>query len=92
MIFKTIADVKKANKGIGNHWFSAATMRFFHSCIESRLIGGQYFISSERMELTLPKRYSVRSVEDDGGISTVGVFQGYLTVEDARIAIDQLKG
>jgi hypothetical protein len=85
-MFKTMADVRAANKAIGNHWFEKSTMKFFNSRVESRLLGGRYFITSERRELTFPKRYTVREVLPDGGIKTVGEFQGYTLLEDAQIA------
>jgi hypothetical protein len=56
-------------------------------CISSGLYAGRFFITSERMELTMPKRYSVRKVNPDtGDIETVGKFQAYPDLELARIA------
>ena len=86
-MFKTFAEVKAANKAIGNHWFERSTMRFFNSVIESRLMDGGFFITSERMELEFPKRYTVREAMPDGDIKTVGQFQGYSDLELARIAV-----
>jgi hypothetical protein len=86
-VYRTIEDVKAANRSIGNHWFDRSTLRFFNCKIESGLIGGRYFITSERMELTMPKRYSVRIAKDDGTINTLGEFQQYYSIEDAREAI-----
>jgi hypothetical protein len=88
--FNTIAEVKAANKTIDNHWFERGTMRFFNSRIESGLYGGQFFITSERMELTMPKRYSIREAMPDGDIKTVGEFQEFLTLEDARTRAKEL--
>ena len=85
--FQTMAQVKAANKAIGNHWFERSTMRFFNSVIESGLLRGRFFITSERRELSLPKRYTVREVLADGEIKTVGQFQGFSDLELARIAI-----
>ena len=70
-MFKTLAEVKAANKANGNYWFERSTMRFFNSVIESRLMDGGFFITSERMELTFPKRYTVREAMPDGDIKTV---------------------
>lgn len=86
-MFQTMTDVRAANKAIGNHWFERSTMKFFNSRVESSLLGGRYFITSERRELTFPKRYTVREVLQDGDIKTVGEFQGYSLLEDARIAV-----
>lgn len=86
--FQTMAQVKFANKTLGNHWFEKSTMRFFNSVIESRLLRGRFFITSERMELNFPKRYTVREVLPNGDIKTVGTFQGYTDLELARIGVD----
>jgi hypothetical protein len=87
--FKTMADVRAANRLIGNHWFERSTMRFFKCRIESTLVRGQYFITSEERP-DGPRRYSVRCAKPDGTIDTVGEFFAYLTKEDARDAIRAL--
>jgi len=87
-MFKTLAEVKAANKAIGNHWFERSTMRFFNSKVETGLLRGRFFITSERMELTFPKRYTVREAMPDGDIKTVGEFQGYTDLELARMAVN----
>ena len=63
-------------------------MRFFNSRIESGLLRGRFFITSERRELDFPKRYTVREVLAGGDIKTVGEFQGYTDLEFARIAVN----
>lgn len=89
MTFKNMAEVKAANKAIGNHWFDADTMRFFDSRIESELINGRYFVSSEQFQDEYPRFYNVRSVEDDGKINTVRDFEQFT---DKQTAIDAAKG
>ena len=86
-MFKTLTEVKQENKAIGNYWFERSTMRFFNSVIESRLMADGFFITSERMELNFPKRYTVRRAQEDGSIMTVGKFQGYSDLKLARIAV-----
>lgn len=34
-MFKTMADVRAANKAIGHHYFERSTMRFFDSRVDS---------------------------------------------------------
>jgi hypothetical protein len=86
-MFKTLAEVKAANKANGNHWFERSTMRFFNSVIESRLMDGGFFITSERMELEFPKLYTVRRADENGLIETIGRFQEYPDIELARNAV-----
>ena len=94
--FTTIAEVRAANRANGGHWFDKDTMRFFNSRIESKLIGGKYFISSEQSppfnDQVWPREYSVRVVSDDASIDTVNDFQEYKTKQQARAAIDALIG
>lgn len=83
-MFKNVAEVKIANRAINNHWFEPRTMRFFNSHVESGMYGGRFFITSERMELTMPKRFTVREALPDGDIKTVGEFQKFSSLEQAR--------
>ena len=83
-----ITDIKRANKAAGNHWFEPATMRFFNSKVESQVYegpGGVYFVTSERRERDMPKRYSVRVFDPStGDIDTVGEFQAFGNLAEAR--------
>lgn len=88
--YTSIADVRAANAAIGGHWFERGSMRFFNSVIESKLIGGRWFVTSERMDLDRRKLYSVREALPTGEIDTVGEFQGYGTREDAMDAVREL--
>jgi len=84
----SMAEVKAAHaaRKVGNHWFEKDTMRFFHSRIESGIIRGRYFITSE-VNPSDEKRYSVRYVTDDAEIETLGEFHSYKTKEAAKRAI-----
>lgn len=85
---KTMADVMRNNKEAGLFWFSPACMRFFKSRIESELIGGKFFISSEQSGEDAPRLYSIRKYNPETrGIETVGEFQGFKTRQDALYAI-----
>jgi hypothetical protein len=72
-MFKTIAQVKKANKAAGMHFFSKDTMQVWNSRIHGKnLIGGRYFITSEQYD-HWPRHYTVRMVKNvKGHIETVG--------------------
>ena len=84
--FKTIADVRAANKAIGNNWFDRGTMKWWKSRIESSLIAGRYFITSEdefAIDGRQPKRiYAVREAQTDGSIKTLASHLG--CKEDAK--------
>ena len=91
--YQTIEDVKSANRQTGGHWFDRDTMRFFNTKIESGLIGGKYFITSERYDEDRPRKYTVRMAAPDGSVDTIGEFQAHLSKENAREAIrDAMKG
>lgn len=50
--------------------------------------GGAYFVTSESMDIDDPRLYTVRYIDAEGDIRTVGEFMGYGTVQDAREAAD----
>lgn len=78
-----MAEVRRANADIGNHWFDADTLRYFRSRVSDHLYGGRYFVSSERGP-GMPRFYSVRRVNDDGSIDTVGSFGQHVNREGAH--------
>jgi hypothetical protein len=84
MPFKTIAEVRAANRAIDNHWFDRSTMRFFNCVIESKLYGGRFFVTSERMNLSDPKKYTIREALPSGDVRTVSGFRKFSFLEDAR--------
>lgn len=86
-----MADVKRHNKAKGFHFFSKGTMGFFYSRIESNLVNGQYFVTSEQFETELdsfPRLYTVRKYDKTTGrISTHGDFQQFKTCNEALDSI-----
>ena len=90
MKFKTIADVRAANRVKGQHFFDAGTMRFFNSKVESSLYAGRYFITSERFRYDDPKTYTIREAKEDGDIDTIGEFCAYKDIETAREEVRRL--
>ena len=68
----SMADVRFYNAQNGQYYFSRDTMRFFASRIESALLGGDYFITSEKAGFDSVKRvFSARLVNDDFSITTL---------------------
>lgn len=88
--YTTMDDVQVANRAIGNHWFDRSTMRFFKTRIESRLIAGHRFVTSEQGP-DGRRRYSIRDAQPDGTIDTVGEFQGYGSKKAAMVDILKVK-
>ena len=67
-------------------FFSESTMDFFNSEIEWVWSDG-YFITSERMDLDLDKRYTIRElVSTQEQVRTHGEFQMYGSLTDAMAA------
>lgn len=85
--FTSIPAVKAAFSAAGSYWFSPGAMKFFNTKIESSLIGGRYFITSERYEAGEPKLFNVRKVirVSDGrlDIETIGEHMTYTTKQQA---------
>jgi len=95
-MFKNIEEVIQKNNEAGYHWFSKDTMRFFKTRLVACRPNGpvlcdNYFISSEK-SWTEDRAYTLRKVNDDGTIDTVGEVMMYKTLYRARKALkDALK-
>ena len=85
MKYESIADIKTANRAKGHHWFDNDTLGFFKSRVGESVYGGRFFVSSEKGP-NMQRRYTVREASKDGSISTVGEFQQYATLAQARSA------
>jgi hypothetical protein len=74
--FRTIDDVKWANRAAGLHFFDGGGMRYFDIRISGQLYGGCYFVTSERPSpwpgWPNARMYTVRQAFDDGHLSTYG--------------------
>jgi hypothetical protein len=88
--YNTITEIKEANKAIGHHWFSIGTKRFFDSKVESRVLYGQYFISSESLPGAKARQYSIRKALENGQIETVGEFLSFETKKDAIAVLKEM--
>jgi len=84
---KTISDVKRGNKAGGMFFFERKTMSFFKSKIESGLLKGRFFITSEQNREDEPRAYTVREVQEDYSIKTIGAFMGYKSKAAAKNSI-----
>jgi hypothetical protein len=63
------------NRNSGYHFFDAATMRCFHSRVQTiPPYGGRVFVSSEKMSWNGPRFYTVRCISPAGGIDTLNRF------------------
>lgn len=86
MSYRNIAHIRAANVTAEHYFFDRSAMRFFDSRILPDLIGGRYFITSERFDRDSPRLYTVRVANDDGTVATVGEFQAYRTAHAAKAA------
>lgn len=80
-------DIETANRAGGGRWFSPDNLRFFRSKVYPEVYGGRLFVSSELSPFPGDsRRYTVRSVDEDGSIDTVGEFGQHATLSAARRA------
>jgi len=82
-MFSTKANARRAGKEDEAHWFAPDAMRSFNTVIESDMIHGRYFITSERENEYDIKRATIREALPDGKVQTVGEFRKYESVQDA---------
>ncbi len=90
-MYKSMEEIQQANREAGRYWFSPDTMEFFETIIESEVIGGQYFISSEKPPHA-PRAFAVRCADEAGHISTVGKTCEFPTLAAAELAVEELVG
>jgi hypothetical protein len=83
-------EIREANRRSGGHWFSRDTMRFFNSRVSGQVIGGRFFVSSERYDYNAPRLYTIREALEDGSIETVGGFQAWTNARDAKRTAESL--
>lgn len=82
--YRNITEIKAANKAAGQHWFAPSTLRFFDSRVESKVIAGCYFVTSEKSCWNNYSRvYTLRKCEADGTIETVSKYGEFLTKKEA---------
>jgi hypothetical protein len=67
------------------NFFEEGAMNFFNSAIETQPNKVNIFITSERMELDMPKQYTLRWFNHNTNmVETLGEFQEFRTLEDAK--------
>lgn len=70
MTYKSIAEIVTANKEAGQYFFSPDTMAFWGSKVETDVIEGCYFVTSEDNYDRSEKVFKVRKALPDGTITT----------------------
>ena len=70
MTYKSIAEIVTANKEAGQYFFSPDTMAFWGSKVETKVIEGCYFVTSEDNYDRSEKVLKVRKALPDGTIAT----------------------
>lgn len=93
--FKSIGAIQRANEKSGGCWFSPDTMAFFRSRTYPGVYGGRFFISSEKQTgcftgNTHPRLFTIREVDVEGDIGTVGEFQEFRTLKKAQARAEEL--
>lgn len=74
----TIGMIQRKNEAAGQHFFDAASMRFFNSKVLPYTYegeGGVFFITSERFGTSTPEMFTVREFHPETGrVETFGEF------------------
>jgi hypothetical protein len=81
----SIAELRALNEANGGCWFGKSEMRFFGTRIESGILPGNRFVTSEQPPHG-SRKFSVRSFDAQGDIDTVGDFCAYSNRADALLA------
>lgn len=86
---RTISELKALNEKNGGCWFGKAEKRFFGTRIESGVIAGHYFITSEQPPHDR-RKFTIRSFDAVGDVDTVGEFCAYNSASEARTALNAI--
>ena len=89
-MYGSIEAIKEANQAAGQHWFDDDTMSLFGSRVESGVLAGRWFITSESKPWGGVRRFTIRMANDDGTIATVGDFGAYVSLNEAHMALAAL--
>lgn len=73
-----LTELVTLNTASGQGWFMPGEMSFMDTHIESDIINGRYFITSEKVPGLL-RRFTIRAFDAQGRITTVGHCCAYLT-------------
>jgi hypothetical protein len=85
VMFYSIRAIKAANEAAGQFFFSPSSMAFFQSRVSHKL-HGPYFVTSERprWDHNASRRYTIRKVEDNGAVDTIGEFGAFASSREAH--------
>lgn len=87
-VFTRISELKAANKRNGCFFFSKNTMRFFKSKIETRILCGRFFITSESYDNSQTRQFTVREIASkEGDIINDPLNKKFPTLKDAKQAL-----
>lgn len=87
--FKTLAEFKAEYNKTGMHFFDRKTMKFFNSRIESGILKGKYFITSESDMNNENRFFNLREIQPDLQIRTIGEFNTMKTKEQAKNRLEK---
>ncbi|AGY48396.1 hypothetical protein Slash_107 [Bacillus phage Slash] len=81
----SINEMKELNESVNGHWFDKGAMEFFNTVIETQPNKVNIFITSDRMELDMPKLYTLRWFNSETNqVETLSEFQEYKTLDAAK--------
>ena len=90
-MYRDIADFKAQHKAAGGHFFDRGAMRFFNSRIESTLLKGGYFITSETYNEDGPRFYQIRMVDESDPRDVKTLNEHHATKAEAMEVIRDLR-
>jgi hypothetical protein len=85
-MYDTIDQMAALNRAAGHNWFNHDTLEWFGCKIESSVLHGRYFISSEQDQHGAwggERRYTIRMVDDRGVVHSLGQFGEYTNLVEA---------
>jgi hypothetical protein len=69
-MYSTMREIASANAAYGHNWFSPDTMETWGTQVESDVIGGAWFVTSDKHWSGQGRAYTVRHASDSGDVHT----------------------
>jgi hypothetical protein len=89
--YASVSEIINKHKSNGGHFFENGPGRGEHVRWGSKVVGGRYFVTSEKRRVLYepdwPRRYTIRKASDEGDIYPVGDPGLFETSAQANVAI-----
>jgi|ERR1035437_211721 hypothetical protein len=91
--YRTITEIKAANRAAGDHFFDRAQLRLFGTRIVTHVLAGSWFITADHLVPAEAPDFTIHRAQHDGNITTLdgpALYHNWPTLAAARGAVRSL--